>query len=515
MENTEEMEVNINILSLLYRVLKRWRLLIICMIIGGVTFNTLFYIKSKKRADNVQHTIEEYNEKLESGVYDDNGNTIMSLPDFEKNLTNRQISEVNNLVSTYKMYQGPYSNTVEYINSSILMQIDPKAAPTYIIQYSIDTHYSVEYPEINKRDYTQDILNSISNFLLTSDTFKDISDKLSNEETTVESTYIQELISTGINNDIFIITVHGRTKQECEIITDTIKDQMPDIFKKLKGLYVDFDYTLLSENYYETYDRVIQSAQQSKADELNNIYKTTQGLIQNLTDDQKSYFYALLNNENTISVELPVEADSNEEDIDPSTLEIPSVRRFSLKYTIVGLFLGLFVSFVMIIVITLLNGRIIDPDVMEICFGISQLGVWRVSKQPKGVFAWLDKLLIRLLDSRGEYNNTNDGFNRIITDISLSSSLNEWNTIYVATTSKKSQTIDVMSLLADELQKKNMCVKFGNSLYSASSSLEFLIESDAVVIVEQTDISRLSEVRTEYNLCNRYNLPIIGYVTLK
>ncbi len=515
MGTNEDMDVEIDIISLIYRVLKHWRLLIVSMIIGGILMNAFGYWRSKKAASAVQQTINDYQEKLASGTYDEQGNTLMSIPDFEKNLTERQINEVNNLVSTYKMYQSPYSNTVEYINNSLLMQIDPKSVPTYNIQYSVDTHYSVEYPEIEKKDYSQDILNSISNFLITGDTLANIAKELSSDEETIDTNYIQELITTTITEDTFTITVHGRTQKECEEITDIIKDNMPGIFKKLKSLYGDFDYNLISESYYETYDKNIQTSQRTQADELNNIYKTTQGLIQNLTDDQKSYFYALLNNEDTVSVELPVDAYSSEEEIDPSTLEVPSVQKFNAKYTILGLFAGLLIACAGIVCITLLRGRLISNNDIEAAWGISPLGVMKITPAPKGIFSIFDRILIKLFERNDGNSDSEEALKRITTDIKLSANKNEWSSVYLATTSKDSATIDAISLIAEKLHGKIKNIKYGNTIYYDSDTLENFTSSDAIVIIEQTDISKINEIKKEYNLCRRYNLPIIGYVTLK
>lgn len=521
MSTNEEMDVAIDLRNLIYNVLKRWRLLIISMIIGGILLNGFGYLKSKKNSDAIRQTITDYQDKLASGTYDEKGNTLMSIPDFEKNLTERQINEVTNLVSTYKMYQGPYSNTVDYINNSLLMQIDPKSTPTYTIQYLIDTHYSVEYPIIEKKDYTKDIIYSIENILLTDDTYIEIASALTSDKETIDSSYIRELItlssnsSTEIDSDTFTITVYGRTTPECETIIKIIKDKMPGVFKRLKLQYSDFDYSLLSENSYVAYNKNIQTMQQAKADELNNIYKTTQGMIQNLTDDQKSYFYALLNNKDTVSVELPVDTESSEVVIDPSTLEIPAIQKFSLKYSLIGIFAGLAIPCLFIIFITLFSGKIGNINEIETCFGISLLGIWRISSEPKGIFAIIDKLLIKLLDKKGEQDDSEEEFKRIITDISLSASKNKWNSIFIATTSTESSAAEAIKTLSDKLKNKIDTVAFGNTIYCKSDTLEKLISSDAIVLVEQSDVTKTSDVRKESNLCNRYKLPIIGYVILK
>jgi hypothetical protein len=515
MGTTEDTDVNIDIIGLIYRVLKHWRLLILSMLIGGFLFNALGYLKSKNNAESIQQTINDYQSKLESGTYDEKGNTIMSIPEFEKNLTERQINEVNNLVSTYKMYQGPYSNTIEYINKSLLMQIDPICAPTYNIHYVVDNHYTVEYPEITKKDYTIDILNSIPNLLITEEALAEIASNLSSDKETIEAAYIQELITTTIYNDTILITIHGRSKNECETIANTVKKQMPYVFRKLKLEYEDFDYSIISETYFEAYDKNIQTAQQSKADELNNIYKTTQGMIQNITDEQKAYFFALLNNESTVYVELPVESNSSEEFIDPSSLVVPPINKFSIKYSVCGIICGLIISCISIIMITLFRRRIICNDDIETSFNIPQLGTWYVTAPPKGLFSGIDRLIIKLFDKQKTSITPEDMIERIITDIILSSSTNNWNNLFLTTTSNESSTIEAIQSIKEKLTDKLNNIDLGNAIYCDSDTLKAFSNSDAIVIVEQIDISKVNEIRSEYNLCQRYNIPIIGYIMIK
>lgn len=511
----EEMDAELDVISIIYHILKHWRLLIVCMLLGGVLLNVYSYFKAKKDAAGIQQTIDDYNNKVSSGKYDEDGNTLMSIPEFEKSLTDRQINEVNNLISTYKMYQTPYSNIVEYIDHSLLMQIDAKAAPTYSIQYLVDTHYIVEYPVIEKQDYTNDILSSVSDNLLTNDLLEEISKELSNDDSKIDTTYIRELITVSSDNDILTIRFYGRTKDECEAIADIIKDKMPGIFTRLKKQYSDFDYSIISENYYENYDSWLLSTQQSKVDSLNNIYKTTQDMLKNLNDDQKNYFYALINNEETIFVVLPVDTTSSEEQIDPTTLTVPSIKKFNIKYIIIGLFAGLLVPCVIILAAIFIDGKLMYKDDIESVFYIPQLGSWKISAEPKGIFAFVDRWLIKLLVDRGDKKTPEESLDNISTDIILSAEKNNWTSLFLATTSRDSKTMDAISTLADKVHSKVDKISYGNTIYYDSKSLEVLTDSDAVVIIEQTDVSKMSEIRTEYNLCKRYKLPIIGYVTLK
>ncbi len=518
MEYDYNEEPGVNIRNLIYRILRKWRIIIVWMIVGAILLDAFAYFKTLRKAASIKKQIENYQEKLSAGEYDSMGNAIMSLPDFEKSLTNRQISEVNNLISTYKMYQSPYSSMVDYIDNSILMQLDPQEIPTYTLQYLIDTHYTVEYPEILKKDYTFDIIESINPKLLNNDTLTKISKAISSEDNEISTAYIGELITTELENanDLYTITVFGRSEEECELMVNIIKKQMNSVFSDLKKQYGNFDYSLISEEYSVTCNMEILNLQQLKADKLNTTYNSTRGMINNLTDDQKLYFYAILNNEDTITLDLPVESGGgNSAIVDPTTLQIPTPSLINIKYIIVGAAIGFILFCVYIIVLSLLGNRLLTNDEIEEQYSLHPLGIWRRSDIPKGILKALDNWLIRLLDSKGEQFSSEESLEMIAAGIRISSEKNNWNKVFITSTANNDISKDTIETLVKQLKGKIGTVSSGKSIIYDPESLEKLCGSDACVIIEQVDVSKKDEIKSEINLCNSYKIPIIGYATLK
>lgn len=521
MEPSNDMEISL--VNMFYRIFRRWRVLIVCMLIGAALLNVFAYYKTKKAAADTKQLISEYNDKMSSGNYDSKGNMVVKLPEFEKDLSERQISEVTNLLATYKMYQTPYADTVEYVNNSLLMQVDSKAVPTYTIQYLIDTHYTVEYPEIEKKDYTEDIQNSVGNLVLERAFLNKIAEAISTEDFEVNPSYAAELFTVTYEADTLSIRIYGRDEAECRKIMELTQEEVADTFKTLQTTYGEFDYTLLSEQYTESYSESILTLQKAKADMLNNIYNTTHGMIASLTDEQKAYFYALLNNEETVSVELPIEDDGGEDEIvDPNTLPIPIPRKVNPKYIVLGAFVGLIIGCGWIVLMAMLCGKLLTGDDIEAQYGLSQLGVWRASHPRKKIFGFIDRWLIRLLDSKGAQFSPEESLEMIAAGIRISARKNSWKTIYLTSTANDELTQESLSKLAEKLtgmitksSDSFTNVSYGKSIVYDPESLENFSNADAAVLIEKVDTSKMSEIHSEYALCQKYDVPVIGYVTLK
>ena len=210
-----------------------------------------------------------------------------------------------------------------------------------------------------------------------------------------------------------------------------------------------------------------------------------------------------------------VNDDPTDEIVDPTTLEIPAVHKFNIKYIILGALVGLFLACGWIVFIAIISGRLLTNDDIESQYGLSQMGVWRVSAKPKGIFGWLDRLIIKLFDSKGSQFTPEESLEMIAAGIRISSTKNNWKNIYLTSTANDDLTQESLSNLAEKLKGKVGSVSFGKSVVYDPESLEKMSDSDAAVLVEKVDTSKMSEIRTEYSLCKKYEVPIIGYVTLK
>ena len=64
----------------------------------------------------------------------------------------------------------------------------------------------------------------------------------------------------------------------------------------------------------------------------------------------------------------------------------------------------------------------------------------------------------------------------------------------------------------DKVQEKNVQIEKGLSLISDSETLDKVIASDGVVLVETIRKSRYEDIEKEIELCKNYNIKILGTV---
>jgi hypothetical protein len=78
-------DVGINIGNLIYRVLRRWRLIIVWIILGAIALDAFAYLKTMKKAADIKQRISDYQESVSS-----NGTESVNLEELGKNLTDKQ-----------------------------------------------------------------------------------------------------------------------------------------------------------------------------------------------------------------------------------------------------------------------------------------------------------------------------------------------------------------------------------------------------------------------------------------
>ena len=142
-------EMTISVKDLLLRILLKWRMILVWMLIGAVVLDGVGYVRSARAVKLAQEAIKT--------PEDDEEQMLLAVSQAEEKLSTREVSEVQTAVGTYLSYQKEYQDTLAYNTNSIKMQLDPNKVPTMMLQYYIDNHYQAVYPVIEARDTTSDI----------------------------------------------------------------------------------------------------------------------------------------------------------------------------------------------------------------------------------------------------------------------------------------------------------------------------------------------------------------------
>ena len=208
-------EVQIDIVNLFHYILKKWRIVVIAMLVLGVVAD-LYYVKesSSNAAAVESQTIEE--ESIETQIRN-----------VKENLTEDEMQQVDRVYTMYAYNEDSYQENAEYLDSSLLMQLNPEEIPTVLLSYQISRNISEE--EI------RNIMTMYESTLLDETSCADIVDVIGKK---YKNTAVKELVSItdNVNNNSVIlqnvesgvlnIRIYALEEKQCEKIADVIKKRM-------------------------------------------------------------------------------------------------------------------------------------------------------------------------------------------------------------------------------------------------------------------------------------------------
>ena len=489
-------DITIDFFDLIKKCMKKYKFIIVCMLIGGFLFNGVGCLRSIKDANEVKNQISQ-KDKLQ-----EESEKLITINEYMQNLTERECAEVQMALSSYRTYQKEYLDCLNYYKGSVLMQLDPNSVPTMRLQYLIDNHYEVIYPMISKKDTTRDIISVFSEKLMSENVSKAIASELGMEN---NATFVQELVTTGfIESDILVINIVAESEADCSKIADVVKDNIQESIKPVKEMCGEFDIKLVSEKYFENVDKDLLSLQQTTMTSLNTLKVCMNNLLTGMTEEQKVYYYALMDNEETIDLNDPNEETFKTENEMPDLI-VPDIHYINLKFILVGLILGIVFALGWLTIKYVVSKRLRIPEDIEKGFGIDLLGNV-TDKTTKS---------LDILKKPYHLLSTDEQIQLIVSVIKIMVEKENFEKIFITSTAMTERTEDVCDLIEKEILQNGIECSYGKSALYTHQSIKGLSEADGVIFVEQIDESRYEDIAKEKEISIHTNTKIIGCVVVE
>ncbi len=493
MNGTDEMTISLK--DLLYRILLRWRLILVWLTLGAVLFGAVGYMKNtkaaKKPAERVPLTAAEQIKKLES------------------ELTDNEIDVVQAAVKTYGDFQKSGELLNEYLSGSVRMKFDPSRIPTLKLQYLIDNHYEAVYPVVASKDHTGDILTSYAGKILNASVYEEMAEVLAESmEAECDASYVRELVSAEGAGNILIIVIHGLSEEDCRALSPIIQEAVRENTGELQEIYGDFDITLIQESYYENVSPELITEQRQKRDEYNGLISSMNGLANNMTDPQKEYYYALL-------------ADSEGEKEETETLpeaEQPAeniqVELFHKKYILLGAAAGVFLACCYLACRYLFSARLRVREDLEECFGIPSLGTLSAARPKRRFLNVVDRWISSCFEEKSRQFSEEECIRMICAGVRIGAKKADMKSVYLTGVCSDEACEQMKALLCGKMKADIASVQYGKSVVCDPESLEAMAAADGVVFVERIGGSRYDDLRKEVEICRQNQVKIIGSVTI-
>ena len=375
-----EDEAEINLIDLMFYLLKQWKTLIVAVLIGAMIGGAIYVVK-KSSADKAAAARETEMEDVKTGVEDDE--TVEELKE------RYQITEdvESNMELAYQ-YRQLYRKQLEYNQNSPIMMINPSAVYSGELEYYVSAEYDTGMVAL----LYQNILSE-SGIL---EELKDAADLPYKEQ------YIRELIScsvsrendssVNINSDVqniyrtAVITfaVNAPSEAECEQMLQVIRDKVSEIDQQCLNTYEDYSMTPINDSINLVASSDYLSRQKSNTDQLNTYRNTMTNLENAFTEDEKAYY-----NRVYFSKDYEMEEETEAATDTATAIEPESVSL--VKWLVIGIFLMCVVWGGCYLVKYLLDKNIKTPDEMRSRYGLPLIGFIKTDTDvKKGLDGWLD-----------------------------------------------------------------------------------------------------------------------------
>ena len=490
-----EEEVQIDLMTLLHYILRKWRSIIVVMLIVAVAANLYSVKKSMSVVASVSAAEEVDIEK--------------QIENAKEELTADELEQVERVYSMYEYNSQLYQENKEYLEKSVLMQLNPNEIPTVMLNYQF------------KKDQADEELSNIftmyENALLDEDTCTAIIQVFGEE---YANTSVRELISVtdtenGQNSDIIklqkdknsgilSIQIYASSEEQCEQIAEIVKKRVLEYTEQLQQIFGNYTVNAISEQYYISSDSDLNMQKSDVVNVVNEVCTVIKNITSGLSEKQIGYFNLLTKDcEDQTLVK---------EDTQETANMTANVQYISMKYVLIGLLAGMFLAVCWYAVIYIMTQTVKDVDEVKIITNLPVFGtVLRSNENGKRniVDRWIDSWFAH--DKKSENNELL--LTRISHEVAMLAGQKDKKCLLIACSGNDQNVKKQADCLVEKLRELGMNVTSTDSLVSDNTEVLKQLESaDSAVFVEQLMKSERNQIREAVELCRRCRVEVLGSV---
>lgn len=481
-QNTYEKEINL--MELMVYCLKKWRWILISMLIVGVLAGGYKYWSISK---SNQAALANQKEQQEEAEKEDNiGEENIGLEDFTERYELVIQENLENL-----------ENQEEYMKDSVIMELDANHLPTGVLtlyleidetevgtnaldtlitayySYAIDGRLAQEMAEVDV-----DVSEADLQYLLS----------FSNRQSSASGAIVAQLESVWPTQNVIEFRVVARDKATCEKYLEAMQEAILAYGRELQRTLVSHEVQVLASTYSERINTSILDYQK----QILASYTATFKNLQALQTELKTY------------VETQEEAEKEKEE---EAVTLASPVSGAVKFAVVGVVLGVCLAGFAAILVYITSGKLQSVECFEEEFGMKLLG--RVSKA-SGKKNAIDRLVYRL--EEGAYAELPYEEQIKIVAANVKAASKGLQKIMLAGTMSEKVAEEFCVRLKAEIAE----VEFSEykQLVFCAAALEDLGAYDAVLFLEKKEVSVAKLIRREKELAETRNVKVIGAVAV-
>ncbi len=455
MYNCYEEDREIDLIDLLFYVLKEWRKLILAIVVGAILGAGLFFVKNKK-----EDTVDINTQAKMDIAYE-----------------NRQM----------------YNKQLEYNNNSIIMKLDPNGYYSAVLKYyvSADKNTGV-ISELYKNIVSdEEVLNSLK--------------EASGFD--CDTTYISEIIDSYVSwdNDLFNINNEGESdnvqkhafveygvvsnsQESCEKMLEVLSTKVLELKKEYQKTYGSYEATEVSSVVNKTVNSNYISTQKDNLKKLDDYFTTMETAENALSDDEKILYVEKYSDS------------ADYEDIKEMLLE--DVKQSSgKKYFAIGIVLMVFLWAVYYAMKYILDSSIKTASELQSTYHLPIIGRVRVDENTAKGF---DKKISDWKHKTSAKADTVDYIAQVIKNLG-------YEKLALCGSIENAEVSNLMNNVSKTCKQ----VKIGNFISKSAESLDYAKEAGKELLVVQVGKNNRKEIERELESCRLQNIDVVGVIAIE
>lgn len=477
--NMYDDEMEINLIDLVFYLLRQWRTLLIVLVIGAIAGCGVHVVK-KAQALN---TTDEEEEEIDYSDYEVE-------------------PEVRSNMEIATEYRVLYDKQLEYNENSLIMQMDPSQVYYGELKYYLtagdNTRLISElYTNIFSDNSVLEELKSVGGLDCDIQYMREIISSSASRERgdSIEiNTVISELLENaelGYNNSMVYFTLYYSDEEACAKMLKVIENQVSEITAELQEQYGEFTFAELNNSVRLTINNDYLNRQKAAVDALSTYLGNITRIEGTFEEEDLGYYRSeYLSRENLL--------DEEEEETE-ETEEFNSVKSL-IKWLLVAVFLACVCWGGYYCVKYLFDKRIKTSDELQDVYHLRILGKLEKPQEVKNV---IDR---RLAEWERKLSSPADSISHVK---GMILSLDKKKILFSGNLSK--ETLEIVQ----ELWQKDPEFKHMGFVHQDDAALHEAKDSEGVIIVAEVNETVSREIRRELEVCRIQGIPVLGTVVVE
>lgn len=477
----------IDLLDMLFYLMKRWRALVVAVIIGAVIGGGIYMLKKSEQDKQVQQKAEISTETPEKAAaeYDISDETKTSM----------------DIAYAYREY---YESQLEYSRTSVIMQLDPYKLDTGILKYRISAGYdtgliSTRYQDIMNDDAAMEKLIEASGLDCGVEDIRELLGCSTTEEST-SPIYVNgsEDELSVVKNTFVTYTVVSTSESSCEAMLGALDECVAALNEELTKEYDSYTYDRISSQVKQVINSDYLSRQKSVMDALNSYLSTMKQYEDAFSDEEKEYYNAVYLSQGRADA---AEDSESAEAAAPVTTPAENAPVSPAKWLVIGIALCVLLWGMFYVIKYLFDKHIKTPHEVRSSYGLPVIGRISMNSEPaKGLDGLLDRL-----HSRGQ--------NRPDTMDYLTQAINSMQHEALALCGNAEE--EGVKKLMDELAGSCKCLTACDMVGRSEKALQTAKTAGKAVLVVSLGATKRIELERELDTCRLQKIEVAGAVVVE